>query len=303
MQVRAGLGSRGQVAKVRRRRQRVHTCTPQSGDSPGLPRVDLGPPAPREVPCPPVTGSVSSGSLPSQQDHARETGNDVRRKTNPLERYFRNNKKRRIHKWLHYFEIYHRHLNRFRGEKITVVEFGVSHGGSLEMWRHYFGRKARIYGIDIEPRCKRFEDRKTKIFIGDQEDRNFLAEVAEKIGPIDVLIEDGGHTMAQQIATFEVFYPKMKDGGVLLMEDLHTSYWQSYGGGYKNPGTFWEYAKRLTDQLNAWYTGEDSELQVDEFTRSTKSIHFYDSVIVFEKGPVERPRAEKTGELSWAGAR
>lgn len=217
---------------------------------------------------------------------------------NPLEAYFRKNDKRLIHKWTHYFEIYHRHFARFRGERVVVVEFGVSYGGSLQMWRNYFGRKARIYGVDIDPRCKKFEDRKTKIFIGDQEDRDFLREIANKIGPIDVLIEDGGHTMGQQIATFEELYTKVREDGVFLIEDLHTSYWDRYGGGFARPGTFIEYAKRKVDQLNAWHSRE-SALSVDDFTKTTKSMHFYDSIIVFEKGQVLRPHAEKTGTPSF----
>ena len=72
---------------------------------------------------------------------------------NPLERYFRANQDRLIHKWVHYFEIYHRHFDRFRGRPVTILEFGVSHGGSLQMWRDYFGDQARLYGADIDPRC------------------------------------------------------------------------------------------------------------------------------------------------------
>jgi methyltransferase family protein len=217
---------------------------------------------------------------------------------NPLEKYFRHNRKGRIHKWMHYFDIYDRHFARFRGKRIVVVEFGVQHGGSLQMWRHYFGRKAKIYGVDIDPRCKQLERRRTKIFIGDQEDREFLRSIARRTGPIDVLIEDGGHMMGQQIATFEEMYPHVKEQGVFLIEDLHTSYWKRYGGGYRKPGTFIEYAKNLADQLNAWHS-KDQALVVDEFTRTTRSMHFYDSVIVFEKGRVERPHAEKTGKNSF----
>jgi hypothetical protein len=216
---------------------------------------------------------------------------------NPLEKYFRDNQKRLIHKWVHYFEIYHRHFERFRRKPVTVLEFGVSHGGSLQMWRDYFGPKARIYGVDIDPRCARFGKGKTKVFIGDQEDREFLQSIADEIGPVDVLIEDGGHTMGQQIATFEVFYPQMQPDGVFLIEDLHTSYWESYGGGYRRPGTFVEYAKGLTDQLNAWHSHEEG-FAVDDFTRTTKSVHFYDSIIVFERGTVEPPHAEKTGRAT-----
>jgi methyltransferase family protein len=213
---------------------------------------------------------------------------------NPLEQYFRANEKRLIHKWIHYFEIYHRHFERFRGRPVTILEFGVSQGGSLQMWRKYFGRKARIYGVDIDPRCAKLGGRRIKVFIGDQEDREFLRSIAAEVGPIDVLIEDGGHRMGQQIATFEELYPHVKEGGVFLIEDLHTSYWKNFGGGYRRPGTFVEYAKGLTDQLNAWHSREDG-FEVDEFTRTTKSMHFYDSIIVFEKGAVVRPTHEKTG--------
>jgi hypothetical protein len=217
---------------------------------------------------------------------------------NPLEKYFRSNKKRLIHKWLHYFEIYHRHFERFRGKPVTVVEFGVSQGGSLQMWRDYFGRRARIYGVDIDPRCAELGGRRTKVFIGDQEDREFLRSIAAQVGPIDVLIEDGGHHMGQQIATFEELYPHVKEDGVFLIEDLHTSYRRGYGGGHRRPGTFMEYAKGLTDQLNAWHSREEG-FEVDEFTRSTKSMHFYNSIVVFEKGAVARPTHEKTGRRAF----
>ena len=96
---------------------------------------------------------------------------------NPLAEYFRNNPGRLIDKWHHYFEIYHRHFAAFRGRSPVVVEIGVYHGGSLEMWRHYFGRGARIVGIDLDPRCRQFEGDRSASMIGDQADRKFLAEV------------------------------------------------------------------------------------------------------------------------------
>jgi 23S rRNA U2552 (ribose-2'-O)-methylase RlmE/FtsJ len=219
---------------------------------------------------------------------------DMTATANPLEHYFRNNDKRLIHKWLHYFDIYHRHFERFRGTKPVVLEFGVSQGGSLEMWRDYFGRGATIHGVDVNPRCKQLETRRTKIFIGDQEDRKFLRSVAAETGQVDVVIDDGGHQFAQQINTFEEIYPRMSENGVFLVEDLHTSYWPKYGGGLRKPGTFIEYAKDLSDQLNAWHSRQP-DFTVDEFTRTTRSMHLYDSIIVFERGHVPKPRHERVG--------
>ena len=220
------------------------------------------------------------------------------KRPNPLETYFKKNDDRLIHKWHHYFEIYHRHFERFRGTKPVVLEFGVSQGGSLRMWRDYFGRGTKIYGADIHPRSRELEERNTRIFVGDQEDRTFLREIADEIGrPIDVVIEDGGHFPRQQIHTFEEIYPRMSPDGCFLIEDLHTSYWPKYEGGLYRPETFMEYAKPLTDKLNAWHS---SELKVDKFTRTTKSMHFYDSILVFERGKVVKPTHEKRGELTVA---
>src|SRR5579863_1181700 len=130
-------------------------------------------------------------------------------KNNQLEKYFYKNKGRLIHKWIHYFDIYDRHFKKYKGKKVVVLEFGVFHGGSLQMWKDYFGRKARIIGVDIDPRCKSLEESQVTIYIGDQENRQFLRKLAKKISPIDIVIEDGGHTMGQQIATFEEIYPKV----------------------------------------------------------------------------------------------
>ena len=213
---------------------------------------------------------------------------------NPLKTYFLKNKKRVIHKWMHYFEIYHRHFAPFRNKRITVVEFGVFHGGSLQMWQDYFGKKARIIGVDINPACKQLAGGQIEIYIGDQEDRAFLKRLRKEVGPIDILIEDGGHTMKQQIATFEELFPAVRDGGVYLVEDLHTSYWQEYGGAHKKKGTFIEYAKDLIDQLNAWHSREKS-LKVNDHTKSIKGMHVYDSIVVFDKTTVAAPDVQKTG--------
>ena len=218
---------------------------------------------------------------------------------NPLLEYFLRNPGRHINKWQHYFEPYHRHLARFRGTAMTLVEFGVFHGGSLQMWKHYFGPQARVVGVDIDPRCKALEEEAVSIRIGDQEDRAFLRRLADEFAPVDVVIEDGGHRMGQQLATFEEIFPRMTDHGVYIAEDLHTSYWAEYGGGYRRPGTFIEYAKGLVDQLTAWHTRTPEAFSVDDFTLQAASMHFYDSMLVVERRPGEQPRKAKSGKASF----
>jgi 23S rRNA U2552 (ribose-2'-O)-methylase RlmE/FtsJ len=71
---------------------------------------------------------------------------------NELRNYFEQNEERLINKFDHYFDVYERYFSKFRNKKITIVEIGVYQGGSLQMWRKYFGNEATIWGIDIDPR-------------------------------------------------------------------------------------------------------------------------------------------------------
>lgn len=216
---------------------------------------------------------------------------------NDLERYFTENTGKLIHKWKHYFEIYDRHFSRFRGTDVHVVEFGVSQGGSLQMWKQYFGPNAKIYGIDINPHCKNLEEEQIEIFIGDQEDRSFLKSLTQKIPRIDILIDDGGHTMKQQITTYEELFSHIDKNGVYLCEDLHTSYSYKWGGGYRKHCTFIEYSKNFIDAMNAWHSNT-RRLHVTEFTKSVHSLHYYVSILVIEKRPIEKPFHLKTGTSS-----
>jgi len=213
---------------------------------------------------------------------------------NDLEEYFYNNTGRLINKWKHYFEIYDRHFSKFRGEEIVIVEIGVFQGGSLQMWKKYFGPKAKIYGIDIDPRVKAFEEENIEIHIGSQSDANFLNDLKNKIPKIDILIDDGGHTMNQMRVTFDCMFDHIKPDGVFLCEDTHTCYHWRYGGGYKRSNSFIEYTKNIIDYINAWHS-EQKSFQVNKFTKSVHSIHFYDSIILIEKRLMEPPVDLKMG--------
>jgi hypothetical protein len=214
---------------------------------------------------------------------------------NDLRKYFDNNKRRKIVKSDHYFDIYDRHFSKYRNQQINVIEFGVARGGSLQMWKEYFGPQANIYGIDIKPECKEFEEDRIKIFIGDQEDKSFLSNLTRIISKADIVIDDGGHYMQQQINTFEVMYPHVSDNGVYLVEDLHTSYWNYYGGGYKKGDTFIEYSKNFIDDINAWMP-EDTRHFISDITRSAYSLHFYTSMLVIEKAIQHKWTETITGE-------
>lgn len=200
-----------------------------------------------------------------------------------------------IHKWEHYFNIYEKYLSKYRGQKVNILEIGISHGGSIQLWKKYFGSGAHIFAIDINPECKKLEEANTTIFIGSQSDKNFLEEVLTQLPDLDIIIDDGGHTMIQQIVSFETLYHRVKDGGVYLVEDTHTSYWYEFGGGLNRAGTFIEYTKKLIDSLYVEHMNNKGKPITNEITKHINGISFYDSIVVFEKQAREKPFHIKKG--------
>lgn len=203
-----------------------------------------------------------------------------------------------IHKWEHYFDIYDRHFSKYRDKEIVLLEIGVSQGGSIELWKKFFGKGLRYYGIDINPGCKQFEEENVSIFIGSQEDPVFLKNVVAQIPDIDILIDDGGHTMNQQIVSFEMLFTKIKIDGIYLCEDNHTSYWFDFGGGMKRKGTYIEYIKNLIDVMHLWYAGEKTRIPNHQLKDKIYSIHIYDSIVVIEKKIVNPPKDVKAGNYT-----
>jgi hypothetical protein len=195
---------------------------------------------------------------------------------------FVNNRQRTVHKWKHYFTAYEDHFKRFVDRPLLFLEIGVGRGGSAQMWKRYLGPHAQIVGIDINPECRGFEEDQIAIRIGSQADTEFLQSVLDEFGTPDIVLDDGSHQMGHVVETFRFLYPRSSANGVYMVEDLHTSYWEEYGGGLRREGTFIELAKELIDELNADWARD--ALPPTDFTRSTLSMHFYDSIVVFERG-------------------
>src|SRR5215467_15051707 len=71
---------------------------------------------------------TSFSSRPQSKDKLLEA-------SNPLLAWFNAHKEGAgIWKWMHYFDIYHRHLHKFAGREVHVLEVGIYAGGSLSMW-------------------------------------------------------------------------------------------------------------------------------------------------------------------------
>lgn len=174
-----------------------------------------------------------------------------------------------------YFESYDHFFNNYRGKEITFVEIGVLGGGSLFMWRDYFGPKARIIGVDLNPNAKKWEEHGFEIYIGSQSDENFWKDFNSQVGSIDVILDDGGHTYDQQIITTEMLLSNINNGGILVVEDTHTSYMYGFG---PQKYSFIEYVKKKIDEINHRF-GELHDLKSE---RRFWSIEILESMVAFK---------------------
>jgi hypothetical protein len=155
-----------------------------------------------------------------------------------------------------YTQHYQQHLGPQRHRVRTVLEIGVGGyadapgGSSLEMWRRFFPR-AVVYGVDTEDKSA-VRSQRVHTLRGDQADPDFLAALPERTGRLDVVVDDGSHRCADQIATFHALLPHLTEGGCYAIEDLETSYWPGFGGTGADGAapTAVEVCKSLVDGLN-----------------------------------------------------
>jgi 23S rRNA U2552 (ribose-2'-O)-methylase RlmE/FtsJ len=208
---------------------------------------------------------------------------------NPLRDYFHSHETGRgIWKWEHYFDVYHRCFKKFVGRDVHVLEIGIYGGGSLRMWRNYFGARCMVYGVDIENACKAYEEEGISVFIGDQEDRLFWRRFKEQVPALDIVIDDGGHAPEQQIATLEQILPHLRPGGVYLCEDIHGIHHH-----------FAAYISGLASHFHC-INGKPGQILAatpSKFQQAISSIHLYPFVVVIERSetPIKEFVAPKHG--------
>lgn len=236
-----------------------------------------------------------------------------------IQKLFQESSGKVIYKWHHYLPIYESLFKKFSGKKIKVLEIGVLRGGSLKLWKEYFGADAQIYGIDIDPAAKQYEAEGIKIFIGDQGNKNFMLRVAEEVGGFDIVIDDGAHTNFMVMTSWEALYPSTRY--LYIVEDTHALYWWwgfysffkdiKYAASGKKSVmeafvrvlkvlmravtrnlSFMNFVMRKQNALTTEWHGfigksglgkNQNKLKVSPFVSMTAGIRVYDSLVVFEK--------------------
>lgn len=205
-----------------------------------------------------------------------------------------------IHKWAHYFPAYEESLARYRNRSCTLLEIGCNKGGSLHLWKRHLGPYAQIVGLDINPESKQAEDEQIVVEIGSQSDAEVLEKLIGQFAPFDIVIDDGSHQMADITTSFRHLFHHVSTDGLYIIEDLHTAYWDEFGGGQGRKESFIEFSKSVIDAMHRAYVREPCSW--DDFTLSvakqTRAIRFIDSMIIFEKGRNVRKYAPNLGQPS-----
>lgn len=223
--------------------------------------------------------------------------------TGNLAKLYFDKRVRKSSKWLHYLDLYDRYLSPYCNpdERLKILgdsrplkflEIGINDGGSFEIWRKYFGKDASLFGIDIREDCREKVNElnlNCHARIGSQADPDFICSVVDEMGGVDIVIDDGSHIASHQLSTFRTLFPKISNGGLYICEDLHTSYWQDWQGGYKRAGTFIEVVKNAIDSIHRWYYPIKNDLSDMELHQHISGIHIHDSIVIIEKRRVSPP--------------
>jgi hypothetical protein len=173
---------------------------------------------------------------------------------------------------------YWRHFKDLRESTKSILEIGVESGLSLKVWHEFFPN-ARIFGIDINPECAKLNDNANRIVvkIGNQADSDFLRKISQQAGGWDIIIDDGSHIAKDQIYSFNVLFPFLRDNGIYVCEDLERGFdaidWFAHLTrhlNYAEPAERWH-------ELSYFKAGNYLDNYVIE-------VHFYRFICFVQKG-------------------
>lgn len=222
---------------------------------------------------------------------------------NSLELIFLSHQGKVSDKWTSYISKYNDLFKKFKSEPINLLEIGFQNGGSLEIWAKYFEQAKLFVGCDIDEKCAtlEFDDQRIITVIGDANSDATQHEITEISQSFDIIIDDGSHHSEDIIKSFLIYFPKLENNGIYIIEDLHASYWNDFGGGLSNPYSALSFMKRLIDVINFEHWNIEKQLfeYIDEYIRkfeidvltdsfrTIKSIEFLNSLCIISKSTLE----------------
>jgi len=212
------------------------------------------------------------------------------------------------HKWSIYFDQYEYKLSPYKKLPIKLFEIGVENGGSLEIFSKYFSNAELLLGCDIQPKCGEliYDKSNIKVLVGDVNDEKTKVEII-KCSKFDIIIDDGSHGSVDIVKAFCNYFNYLKDDGLFIIEDLHCSYWEEWGGGIFYPLSSINFFKKLIDIINYehWGVQKQKDWLLREFSFNYKidieklaleqihSIEFVNSLCFIKKKPLKENQLGK----------
>jgi hypothetical protein len=107
------------------------------------------------------------------------------------------------------------------------------------------------------------------------------------MGGVDIVLDDGSHQMKHIPVTLNYLFQHLSQGGIYMIEDLHTAYWKRWGGGYRAKANFFGFVMDLVDDMHHWYHAKG--IKHTAISKNCSGIHVHDSIVVLEKNKVYEP--------------
>jgi len=204
-------------------------------------------------------------------------------------------------KWSSYLPVYDQLFEKYRIEKLSLLEIGVQNGGSLETWKTFFENASVLIGCDIDKLCGdlQYDDSRVHVVVGDANHSNTLEKIVKICNSFDIIIDDGSHQNNDIISSFLLYFPLVKPGGLYVIEDTHTLYLNRWGGGILNEFSAYSFFKKLIDVINIEFWSD--QISIDVYFRTffpleqmpsfikqgwVESIEFRNSMVIIRKSKV-----------------
>ena len=152
-----------------------------------------------------------------------------------------------------YLKNYQEHFSSLVDKDMKLLELGIHKGGSLLLWRDYF-KKGKIVGLD--PDKITLEDSSGRIIMyqGLQQDCGLLDRIRQETAQdgFDIIIDDASHIGSlTRISFWHLFEHHLKPGGIYVIEDWRTGYWDAFidGKQYRSRSAVYTFCKRIFEKF------------------------------------------------------
>lgn len=143
-------------------------------------------------------------------------------------RVFRRDKRNKSRPGHDYLNSYEKFFEPFRHKKgLRILELGAGPegncGASARTWQEYFTAPDTIRIVDISPGAASLKVEGFDVLIGDLSEKQFLDTLCDA-PKWDIIIDDASHQWQHQVSSFNALFPRVAEGGIYVIEDLHTSF-------------------------------------------------------------------------------